>query len=36
MYEYSALPAQVSLEKGDIVYMTNGLSTFEREETSEE
>ena len=36
MYEYSALPAELSLEKGDIVYITNGLSTFEREETSEE
>ena len=30
MYEYLALPAQITLEKGDIVYITNGLSTFEK------
>ena len=30
MYEYSAMPAEVELEKGDIIYMTNCASTFDR------
>ena len=30
MYEYSAIPAQITLEKGDIVYMSNGPYTFDR------
>ena len=29
MYEYSALPAEVELEEGDIIYITNCVATFD-------
>ena len=30
LYEYSALPATVELEEGDIIYMTNAHATFDK------
>ena len=30
MYDYSALPTEIELDEGDIIYMTNCISTFDR------
>jgi|GEM_PF-5719160 len=30
MYDYAALPAEVELKEGDIMYMTNAISTFDK------